>query len=500
MKSIAARTPVLVGIGVASRREDDWRRALEPIDLMGEAVLSAGADAASGAGIAGSQQIVTDLLRGVQWIAVPKGRWAYEDPSAEIAKLIGTPHAHRVLSSVGVLQQTLIGQACERIAQGDVHTTLVVGADAGYRLLRAQIAGDSPTERQCAGTPDEYWRPADELRHPAEKRAGLKMPVGLYALIDSAWRRHHGVDLDTHREALARMLVEFSKVAASNPHAWQQREVTRADVLTPSPKNPMQALPYTRMHCSSWNVDQGAALLFCSAERATALGIDPARWVYPWVSTESNHMTAVTARADLHRCVGAEIAGRAALEAAGLSGPELDLVELYSCFPIAVQLYADALGLSSSQPLTLTGGMHFAGGPYNNYQLQSTARAASLFRAGRWKTALVSGVSGIVTKQGFGVWGKEPPSARFIYRDLTSDVAREALSLPVAEHYTGHARLLASTVTYARGEPPKAIALLETPARERVLTASVDPHWISQFEQDDLAGATLQVRDGEPVS
>ena len=253
------------------------------------------------------------------------------------------------------------------------------------------------------------------------------------------------------------------------------------------------------MHCSSWNVDQGAALLFCSAERATALGIDPARWVYPWVSTESNHMTAVTARADLHRCVGAEIAGRAALEAAGLSGPGLDLVELYSCFPIAVQLYADALGLGSSQPLTLTGGMHFAGGPYNNYQLQSTARAASLLRAGRGKTALVSGVSGIVTKQGFGVWGKEPPSARFVYRDLTSDVACEAHSLPVAEHYTGNARLLASTVTYARGEPPKAIALLNTPARERLLAASVDPHWISQFEQDDLAGATLQVRDGELV-
>ena len=32
--SQASRTPVLVGIGVATQREDDFERALEPIDLM----------------------------------------------------------------------------------------------------------------------------------------------------------------------------------------------------------------------------------------------------------------------------------------------------------------------------------------------------------------------------------------------------------------------------------------------------------------------------------
>ena len=60
--SDARRTPVLVGIGIATRREEDARRALEPLDLMLEAVQAAAHDSGSNA-----------LLAGVQNIAVPRG-------------------------------------------------------------------------------------------------------------------------------------------------------------------------------------------------------------------------------------------------------------------------------------------------------------------------------------------------------------------------------------------------------------------------------------------
>lgn len=36
------RTPILVGIGIATQREDDPARALEPLDLMLAAVLGDG--------------------------------------------------------------------------------------------------------------------------------------------------------------------------------------------------------------------------------------------------------------------------------------------------------------------------------------------------------------------------------------------------------------------------------------------------------------------------
>ncbi|MGE4242706.1 hypothetical protein [Ramlibacter sp.] len=481
MKS-AARTPVLVGIGVAHQREDDWRLALEPLDLMLHAVRAAGGDAGGAAALAGAQ-----------WIAVPRGRWKYTDPAGAIARAVGAGGATSVLASVGVSQQTLLAEACGRIARGEAHTTLVAGSDAGYRILRAQIAGERATERAEPGAPDEYWEPEEDLRHPVEKRAGLAMPVGLYAILESAFRHAHGWSVEEHRDRLANLYAGFARVAAANPDAWSRRALTPADIREAGPRNPMQAFPYTRLHCSTWNVDQAAALLFCSAERAEALGIPRAKWIYPVASTESNHMAAVSTRACLHECVGAAVAGRAALDAAGLRPEDLDVVDLYSCFPIAVESYAQALGLPLDRELTITGGMAFAGGPFNNYQFQSTARAARLLREGRGPHALVSCVSGILTKQGFGIWSREAPAAGFVQLDLSDEVARRSTVLDVRDAYTGPATVAGFTVVHGRGVAPRGVVLVDTPQGERALATTEDPAWVERLQQEEWVGRGVDV-------
>ncbi len=215
--TIPANTPVLVGIGTATRREADFERALEPIDLMLEAVAAGGADRGA-----------PGILAGTQFIAVPRGRWTYRNPAGEIGRAIGADRPTTVLASVGVLQQTLIGEACARIARGEAHTALVSGADAGYRLLRAQIARATPGQRDQDDTPDIYLSPKDELRHPAEIRAGMQMPVGLYAIMESASRARLGLTVAEHRDGLAELGERFSRVAAGNPHAWN-RQVVGAD-------------------------------------------------------------------------------------------------------------------------------------------------------------------------------------------------------------------------------------------------------------------------------
>ena len=258
--SVASHTPVLVGIGTASRREENFEHALEPMDLMLEAVATAGADSGSPAALAGAQ-----------YVAVPRGRWKYGNPAGAIARAIGAEQATTVLATVGVLQQTLIGEACARIACGEAHTALVAGADAGYRLLRAQIAGreavdlNAGLELSAAGqrlhgdAPDITLAPKDELRHPAEKRAGMRMPVGLYAIMESAFRAKNGWSVTQHRDRLADLGRRFSRVAADNPHAWQRKAVDSSAIREATERNPMQAFPYTRFHCSTWNVDQAAA-------------------------------------------------------------------------------------------------------------------------------------------------------------------------------------------------------------------------------------------------
>ena len=481
----ALRLPLLVGIGVATRREDDFRNALEPVDLMREAVDAAGRDCGAPA-----------LLRDIGYIAVPRGRWTYNNPAGAIARHIGATHATTVLATVGVLQQTLIGEACARIARGESEAALVVGADAGYRLLRAQIAGLRPPEADTGDlAPHLTLAPKDELRHPVETRAGMKMPVGLYAILESAYRARHGWTIDEHRDRIARLYERFSRIASDNPHAWNRTAMSAEQIRDASPKNPMQAFPYTRAHCSTWNVDQAAALLFCSKAKADALGIPLSRRIHVAASTESNHMVAVSARADLASCPGAGIAGRGALDAARLQAAEIDLIDLYSCFPIAVETYADALGLDPLRDLTVTGGMAFAGGPYNNYVLQATARAALLLRAGKGRNALVSSVSGVLTKQAFGVYSIEPPAAGFVHRDMTDQVAREVKSLDVREDYSGDATVAGCTVLHSRNEPVRAVALVDTADGARAMATSDDPELARRMEQEEFVGRRVRVDD-----
>ncbi len=482
--SVPHDTPVLVGIGTAGRREDDWLRAPEAMDLMLEAVASAGRDSGTG-----------QALPGAQWIAVPQGRWGYRDPAGEIARAAGAMRPTTVLASVGVLQQTLISEACALIAQGRIHTALVVGGDAGHRLRRAQAAGVAATERNQASGPELHLTPATELRHPAELAAGLRMPVGLYAMLESARRAERGLGVAAHRDGLAEMGAAFSRVAAENPHAWLRRPVSPGAIRDASPSNPMQAFPYTRAHCSNWNVDQAAALLFCSAGRAAALGIARERWLFPLASAESNHMVPVSARASLGFCPGAAIAGRAVLEASGLGAPDIDLVDLYSCFPVAVTTYAEAIGLPPGRDLTLTGGMAFAGGPYNNYLFQAVCRAAELLRAGAGRTALLSCVSGVLTKQAFCVWSTEPSPRGFVRLDVSETVGRQARVLDVRDAFSGTAQVAGCTVLHGGEGAPRSILLLDTQEGARALATAQDPGLAARLQDEEFVGRTVRVVD-----
>jgi acetyl-CoA C-acetyltransferase len=478
---VADRVPVLVGIGVATQRQDDPARAMDPLALMLQAVRMAGQDA----GAAG-------LLPALDRILVPKGRWNHADPARSIAAAIGAARGGTVLSTVGVLQQTLIGMACAAIAEGDIEAAMVVGGDTGYRILRSQITGYEPTAPdEPGGAPDVLLSPKEELRHPAELRAGLRMPVGLYAIMESAFRARRGWSVDAHRDRIAAIYSRFSAIAADNPAAWTRKAMPPEAIRSASDRNAMQAFPYTKLMCSSWNVDQAAALLFCSARKAAALGIDRDRWIFPWASTESNHMVPVSARAELDACPGAGIAGRAALEPFGIVPADIDLIDLYSCFPLAVEVYAAELGIDPGRDLTVTGGMSFAGGPYNNYVLQSTARMGQLLREAGKGTGLVSSVSGALTKQGFCLWSVNPAPDGFRFVDTTALVAQSSAVKPVVMDFVGPGRIAGYTVVYERSRPPRAVVVADLEDGLRSVATSDDPGIIARLQAQEFCGAPI---------
>ena len=433
------------------------------------------------------------VLAGVQQIAVPRGRWSYRNPAGAIGRAIGARQPRTILTTPGVLQQSLIGDACRRIAAGEIDTALVVGGDTGYRIQRAQAAGVAMGEREDIDEPQVTIKPHDELRHPAELRAGLQMPVGLYAMAESAFRARHGWSPDAYRDRIAKMYSRFTEVAASNPHAWKRERLDPSAIRDASPRNPMHAFPYTRLHCSNWSVDQASALLFCSQSKAAALGIPRERWIYPLASTEANHMVPVSARAELGACPGAGIAGRAALDAANVGPEALDLVDLYSCFPLAVEVYAEELGLAPDRDLTVTGGMAFAGGPYNNYVLQATCRMAELLGAEAGRTGLVSSVSGIVTKQAFGIWSREPGMSPFAWADLTDSVAAQVRTKPVLESYEGPGVVAGYTVLSDRSAAPKGIVIADIDGGRRTLGVTQDAALVAALQAKEFCGTPVRL-------
>ncbi len=477
--------PVLVGAGTVMRREDDYTKALEPLDLMIEAVRAAGVDC-------GKPELLTEVDR----IAVPRGRWRYRNPAGAIADAIGAGRAQTVLSTVGVLQQTLIANACEDIAIGKMDSAIITGADAGYRILRAKISGNYATERQQDEDPDVLLQPADELRHEAEVAAGLQMPVGLYALAESARRAASGRGLKEHREHLARMYARFSEIASENPDAWVREARSPDEIYEAGKHNPMQAFPYTRSHCSTWNVDQAAALLLCSEEKADALGIVAEQRIYPVASAESSHMVPLSARADFSRCIGAELAADAIYREARTGPEQIDLVELYSCFPVAVECFAEAARIPLDRDLTITGGMAFAGGPYNNYFFQATAKAAQLLKAGAGRNALLSCISGIMTKQAFALWSAERPRKGFARLDVTDEVAARSEQVEVETGFDGEGRVAGCTVIYSRRDDPYAVLLVDTAAGARALITSTEPQVLRSIETEEWVGRTVNAVDG----
>jgi acetyl-CoA C-acetyltransferase len=482
-ETLHPQTPVLVGVGLTQQRLEDPAQALEPIALMIEAVRASGADSG-----------VPGLPAQAALLAVPQGLWAYGDPGRMIARAIGAAGARTVLARIGVMQQSLIDQACSRIAAGEIEVALVVGGEARYRALRAQIAGGSAPETEDGGVPDLVLEPEAELYLDAEVRALGHMPVGYYAIIESAFRAARGWSPDEHRDRLAALYSRFSEIAAGNPHAWKRERLAPELIRNPSAANRMLAFPYTKLHNSSWNVDQASALLFCSAARARALGVPRERWVFPVASAESNHMLSLLQRPRLDRLPGAELTGRAVLQHAGLGVAELDWVELYSCFPIAVELYAAELGLPAGIDLTVTGGMPFAGGPLNNYLLHATGRMAELLRGREAGSGLVSSVSGLLTKQSFAVWSRRAPAEGFLCEDVTAQVAQAYPAARVVDRYTGTAVIQGCTVLYDGGRR-RAAAVVALPDGARTMATADDPALLDAMEREEFCGRAIDIVD-----
>lgn len=475
-----ARAPLVAGAAAVSRNVQEPTEAVEALELMAEATERAADDAGA-----------RSLLGRVSAVIVPKGLWGYPDPGRALADRFGARDARTILAEVGVLQTTLFARAADAIANG-ADVVLVAGGEARHRAQLARRAGiDAPETAQGDVEPDVVLRPADDIVHPVEVARNLLMPVHAYACMESRWRAEQRMTVDEHRRDLAELWHRFSRVAVDNSDAWDRTEHT-VDELVGSASS-MVAFPYTRRHTSQWNVDQAAAILFCSAEAAEAAGVPSDRFVFPHAVADSNHMVPVVARARLHRSPQFGIAGRRALDLAAVGIDDVAHLELYSCFPIAVRVQCDEIGIDPSRDLTRTGGMAFAGGPLNSFVLQALARIVAVLRADPGSRALVTAVSGMITKQGASVWSTEPPPDCFRFADVTADAQVATERREVQPDATGDATVAACTVVHDRQGPVQSVAICELPDGARTVAVTGDSSVMESMEIDEWCGRRVHI-------
>lgn len=495
---IDPRTPVLVGVGTCL---DD----AEAAELMVRATLAAGEDSGAGA----------SLLRAIERVAVPRGTWSYGDPGRIVAERVGATAAKTHLVDLGIPQQTLINQALSAILAGELEVALVVGAEAKARAARAAgrsskadsasmaamgnrsatAKGDEEIDQQGA-KPDVHQTPEGELVSQAEIEAGLLAPVQQYALIESALRAHERRGIEEHRREVGALWARMAEVARANPEAAFPECLTAHDLAGEGAGRPL-AFPYRKWHASQWTVDQGAALLFCSAAAAERHGVPRERWLFPLVALDSSHSLPLTRRRDIHRWPAMAVLGAAAEKHLGRPLGAADHVEVYSCFPAAVRVQQRELGLSFDGTPTVTGGMAFGGGPFNNFVLQSTVAIARRLRAAPG-VGLVTTVSGFLTKPGLAVWSSTPGTRPPLVADLADEVESATAAIDdVRPAHDGTGTVRALTVTYTGNEPNEVVAVLESDDGIRFVARSRDAALIARATTEELVCQRFTASGGE---
>jgi acetyl-CoA C-acetyltransferase len=241
----------------------------------------------------------------------------------------------------------------------------------------------------------------------------------------------------------------------------------------------MIAYPYTKYLNAVMETDQAAAVLLMSAGAARELGVPGDRQVHWWGGADTvEEAWFPSERPDFSACPSLRDAAAGALAEAGLALDEIDCIDLYSCFPVAVEMACEMLGLDEDDPrgLTLTGGLPYAGGPGNNYTLHALAAMAERLRARPGAKGLVTGNGWYLTRHAASIWSTlpreksgAPPAA-----PTAAERARRRPLPPVAEA-RGTGTVETYTVLFDReGQPARGIVLGRTRAGERFLANTPD--------------------------
>ena len=515
------RIPVIVGTGQVTDTTSKPEEGRSPLQLMHDAVKLAAADS-------GAQDQGAALLRRLDSVTVirlfadtlprfasPFGKLANAPWS--IAQRVGAANATDLVCPPqgGDSPVVMLARACERIAQGESQAALVVGGEALRTELAAKRAGlqlqwgeDAPTTpNQLTGVRSFRSTRPEDMYTKAEEKHGMRSAIAMYALIGQALRHAAGQTVDQYREASAKLFARFAAVARDNPLATRRKGYSAEQIAEVNAENPFVGFPYTKLMTASAFVDQSAAFIVVSEARADELGIPQDKRVYLHGEAHAHDTWFVSDRERLDQSPAMRLTSRAALAQAGKTIADVDVFDIYSCFPSVVQIACKELGISpdDKRGLTVTGGLPYFGGPGNNYVTHAIAEMVQRVRAKPGAYGLVMANVGLVTKEAVGLFSTERPNKPFMRAD--SDAIQREIDAQTKVRFTeapqGDATIETYAVLHGKNGPESGVLFgrLAATGERFVANTPADAATLAKLEQVEgigLPGTVTQV-DGRNV-
>ena len=489
--STQADLPVLIGLAQLTERAAEPAAAASPLDMLERIAREAAAD--SGAGEAAIARLDTVAVVGAIG-------WRPQNAPRLLAERLGVRADTELTSNVGgEMALTLINECAERILAGESRVALIAGVNNLDTLVNARKSGvDLGWERGGEGRATDLGgdRPGtSEL----EVHYGMTLPPNIYPMIENALRAGRGRDLEAHMAQLGALMAPFSRVASQNPHAWFPVERSAEEIATPSAANRMIAYPYTKYMNAVLYTDQAAGVILTSKGVADALGIPDAKRVYWWGGANTvERAWFVSERPRIDDSPAMRACAERTLANSGVTIDEIDHIDFYSCFPVAVEMACEAYGVAEDDPrgLTVTGGLPYAGGPANNYPTHAVVTCAQRLRANPHDKGLITGNGWYLTKHSGNVWSASPrpDDAPTSHPDAEIEVGPEPVE-PIREA-NGAARVEAYTVEFDRdGAPAHGIVIGRLTLSDARFVANLpaEPPLLDAVLESELVGRKGEV-------
>ncbi len=500
-----ARIPVLIGAGQITQREPDPAKALGPMDLIAAAGRAAADDAGAGQALLDALDTIV-LLR-----SFSDTSWRFKspfggpsNPPKSLAARLGADRAKRLIytHAGGNMPQWSINRLSEMVTRGEIEAAMVIGGEALATQKAAQRAGLALDWNEDAGGQPEAWGVAKRGWSDVEDLHRMAGAIYAYPLFETGIRGARGRTVAEHALAIGRLFEGFAAVAAANPLADRRDGFAAEQIATPGPKNPYIGFPYTKLMNANAFIDQSAAVILTSVAKAKALGVPEDRFVYLHGTADAYDHWHISDRIDFHSSPAMRIVAEETFEMAGCGLDDLDFLDLYSCFPSAVQIACQEMGIAEDDPrgLTITGGLPYFGGPGNNYVTHSIAEMLAKVREKPGSKGMITANGNYVTKQSAGIYSTEPTTAPFKPKAPAIYQAKiDAAKGPeTTEAPAGAAEIETYAVMFDRKGPSFAILFgRQSDGRRFIANTPDDPALLQDMTERDYLQAKGKVAVGD---